>query len=82
VSKSEEKSGLGLIAILIVVFGFLALIGSSKTDVPIDTTSETYRQGVQDEMIRNGSNPDDAEEFTRVLTNMEKEWRQTGKVNP
>lgn len=48
----------------------------------VDTTSESFRVEQRDRMIRNGANPNDAEVFTNTLTEMEKEWKATGKVSP
>lgn len=48
----------------------------------VDITRETDRQGVRNEMIRQGTPASDAEAFTRVLSDMEKEWRDTGRVAP
>jgi len=55
---------------------------ASYTPPPVDTTSEAFRVEQRDRMIGNGANPADAEVFTNTLTQMEKEWKATGKVSP
>jgi cytoskeletal protein RodZ len=55
---------------------------ASYTPPPVDTTSEAFRVEQKDRMIGNGATPADAEVFTQTLTQMEKEWKATGKVSP
>ena len=83
------KVGVGVLIVL--VLGIVVFFGNdssepqpsqSVTTPSFDITRETDRQGVRNEMIRQGTPASDAEAFTRVLSDMEKEWRDTGRVAP
>ena len=83
------KVFLGIAAIAIVGVIIVALVNDSPNpsppvtvQQPFDITREPERQGIRNEMIRQGTPAPDAEEFTRALSDMEKEWRNTGRVAP
>lgn len=83
-TKEQESFWTSMVFVAIFICAILAWIYVSifEPSAPPDTTSESFRVQQRDRMIQNGAKPADAEEFTKTLTDMEKEWKRTGKVSP
>jgi hypothetical protein len=75
--------GLTLLIIVALIGIFTGGSGNSSSGYTaspsreIDITNETDRVGIRDQMIRQGTDASDAEEFTRALSDAEREWRQS-----
>jgi len=63
---------------LVVMLMFVGCDSSYESDYSSDynsgNTSESYRRDVTDEMIRQGSDPAEAEAFTSELFKAQREW--------
>ena len=64
---------------LVVMLMFVGCDSSYESDYSSDynsgsNTSESYRRDVTDEMVRQGSDPTEAEAFTSELFKAQREW--------
>jgi hypothetical protein len=76
------------VAVVVVMLMFVGCDSSYESDYSSDyssgssgtlsegNTSESYRRDVTDEMIKQGSDPTDAEAFTSELFKAQREWEK------
>jgi hypothetical protein len=72
-------AGSCLVVLALVIFGPNERAESSRPLVapsrdPLDRSSDEHRRGIRDQMIKQGTDPRDADEFTRELQKWEKKY--------
>jgi len=77
----EELAVIGtLLAVVLLIIAAAAVVlwnPDTYSSTKDNSVSEEYRVQVRDKMIENGSDPTEAEAFTKTLTDLENEWRNS-----